>query len=246
MSSRRARPSTRACWCCDAGAGRPAAARADPGSVTRRRKRSGLGWALGISAALHLLAGITVLAWRHLPGPPPPAAPDAEATVEVVMGGGAETNGSGAPPPAPPPATPTPPPPQPPEPAAAIPPPPPPATKPPDQPAWQASETLDNGLVGAAELFGDRLRPAQGDHGNIPPVYPHASSLLGEQGVVVVRMTIGADGLVRAVALLQSSGYPRLDEAALAAIGKWRFTPAVENGEPVDSMQDLPVRFLLR
>ena len=71
-------------------------------------------------------------------------------------------------------------------------------------------------MVGAAELVGERLRPAVGNRGNIPPGYPHDSVALGEQGEVVLRMTIGRDGLVRLVEVLQSSGYPRLDQAAQA------------------------------
>ena len=101
------------------------------------------------------------------------------------------------------------------------------------------------GAVGAAALIGDRLLPAVGEKGNIPPGYPLLSAQLGEQGMVVVQMRIGPDGFVNAVQLLQTSGYPRLDEAALAALKKWRFTPAVENGQPVPSAQVLPIRFRL-
>jgi protein TonB len=226
-----------------------------PAAVTRPRQASGLAWALGISAALHLLVAATALAWPELVWrQPPPPGPDEDATVEVVMGESAEANGgAAAPPPAPatPPAEAPPTPPQP-EHAAAAPAPPPVPTapppapaRPPQKPAWQTSATLGDGIVGAAELLGTRLRPAVGNQGNIPPGYPHTSAALGEQGLVVVRMTIGADGLVSAVDLLQTSGYPRLDEAALAAIAKWRFTPAVVNGAPVESRQILPVRFQL-
>jgi protein TonB len=101
------------------------------------------------------------------------------------------------------------------------------------------------GAVGAAALIGDRLLPAVGEKGNIPPGYPLLSAQLGEQGIVVVQMQIGPDGFVTVVQLLQTSGYPRLDQAALAALKNWRFTPAVENGQPVPSAQVLPVRFRL-
>jgi protein TonB len=126
-------------------------------------------------------------------------------------------------------------------PIAARPPPSPPAEK----PTWQTRTLLGEGTVGAAEILGDRLRPALGRQGNLPPVYPRLSSELGEQGLVVVRMQIGPDGLVSGVEVLQTSGYPRLDQAAVSAVARWRFTPAVEDGLPVASAQVLALRFRL-
>ena len=99
--------------------------------------------------------------------------------------------------------------------------------------------------MGATEIVGDRLLPAVGEKGNIPPGYPPLSAELGEQGTVVVRMQIGPDGFVTSADVVQTSGYPRLDGAAVAALSKWRFTPAIENGQPVPSEQVLPVRFRL-
>ncbi|CAH2604906.1 Energy transducer TonB [Rhodovastum atsumiense] len=119
------------------------------------------------------------------------------------------------------------------------------AAESPAPPKWQSAALLAGGDVGAAELVGERLRPAVGDQGNLPPVYPADSARFGEQGVVVVRMHIAPDGHVDTVELLQSSGYSRLDRAAQGALARWRFTPAVRNGVPVDSVQDLPVRFRL-
>lgn len=230
--------------------------RTEPGPLTRNRQRSGmLGWAVGISATLHVLIVVAALEWRS-PGEQPPAALDQEATVEVVMGESAEANGSASAPPVQPqaptpePAQPTPDQPAPVEPDQAALPPKPAAparsaAKPPEQQASQVTARLGDGMVGAAELLGDRLRPAEGNRGNIPPGYPHVSATLGEQGLVVLRMLIAADGAVRSVEILQTSGYPRLDQAAQDAITKWRFTPAVLNGEPTDSTQILPVRFRL-
>ena len=118
-----------------------------------------------------------------------------------------------------------------------------PAPAPPAEPSWQANTLLGEGTVGASEITGDRLLPAVGEKGNIPPGYPPLSAQLGEQGIVVVRMAIGADGFVTAIDVVQTSGYPRLDEAAVTALRKWRFTPAIGNGQPVPSEQILPVRF---
>ncbi len=236
--------------------------------MIRRRDTRGLGWALGGSAALHLLVAGALLGWPLLVPPPPPA-PRREATVEVVMGNSAEASGVPAPPPPPkaeapaPPKAETPPPPPPPPPppeappeATAPPPPPPPKPQPqaeapppppapPEKPSWEPDAVFGEGMVGATQILGDRLLPAVGDKGNLPPVYPPLSGVLGEQGIVVVRMRIGADGFVWSADVVQTSGYPRLDGAAVAALSKWRFTPAIENGLPVPSEQVLPVRFRL-
>jgi protein TonB len=227
--------------------------------MSRAFARNRLGWAVGASAALHVLALGSLLEWPDLLRREPPPPPAREAIVEVVMGKGAEASGVPVLPPPSPEAPPAPPPiletlPLPPipdlaaaamapslPPIVATPPPSPPAEK----PAWETRALLGEGTVGATEIFGDRLRPALSSQANLPPVYPRQSVQLGEQGLVVVRIRIGADGLVSGVEVLQTSGYTRLDQAAVAAIAHWRFTPAVENGLPVASAQLLALRFRL-
>ncbi|MDG2144360.1 MAG: energy transducer TonB [Planctomycetota bacterium] len=60
------------------------------------------------------------------------------------------------------------------------------------------------------------------------PDYPRLSSRLKEQGDVILRLTLDDEGRVRGVELLESSGYIRLDEAAMSAAPKWRFDLTVE------------------
>lgn len=80
----------------------------------------------------------------------------------------------------------------------------------------------------------------------IPP-YPQASLSSGEEGVVQLRISIAADGQVREVKVLQSSGSGRLDEAAASWISKrWRFHPATLNGRPVASAIRLKITFALK
>ena len=59
---------------------------------------------------------------------------------------------------------------------------------------------------------------------NPAPGYPQLSRRLGEEGQVMVRAQVSADGKVLSVELKQSSGFERLDEAALKAVAKYRFT----------------------
>jgi protein TonB len=68
---------------------------------------------------------------------------------------------------------------------------------------------------------------------------------MGEEGVTLVRVLVKADGRAGEVELKRSSGYDRLDQAALRAVRKWRFVPATKHGEPVDAWLDQPVNFKL-
>ena len=78
------------------------------------------------------------------------------------------------------------------------------------------------------------------------PPYPAAARRLGEEGLVIVHVRIGRDGRVLAATLARSSGYPRLDAAALAhALASWRFTPALAAGVAVEATRDIKVDFRL-
>lgn len=69
---------------------------------------------------------------------------------------------------------------------------------------------------------------------NPPPSYPRASQRLGEEGEVLLRLEIAADGRVVAVTVLESSGHARLDRAAREAVARWRFAPARRAGVAVE------------
>lgn len=65
----------------------------------------------------------------------------------------------------------------------------------------------------------------------------------GESGRVVVRALIDATGRAVQVELESSSGNPRLDEAALAVVPKWKLIPAQQDGRPVASWTLIPFEF---
>lgn len=77
------------------------------------------------------------------------------------------------------------------------------------------------------------------------PVYPRASRRLGESGLVVVRVFVDADGMPRQVQIAQSSGFVRLDEAALEGVRRARFKPPTENGRPTAGWARIPIPFEL-
>jgi protein TonB len=77
----------------------------------------------------------------------------------------------------------------------------------------------------------------------VAPVYPEQARLDGAQGTVLVQALVGRDGLVRDARIQKS--IPGLDDAALEAVRKWRFKPAMALGRPVAVWVAIPVRFSL-
>lgn len=80
---------------------------------------------------------------------------------------------------------------------------------------------------------------------NPAPAYPSASRQLGEQGKVLLRVLVNADGGVEQVTLRKSSGYDRLDQAAQETVQKWRFVPARRGEQVVSAWVVVPVSFSL-
>lgn len=80
---------------------------------------------------------------------------------------------------------------------------------------------------------------------NPPPPYPSLSRRLHEEGRVLLDVYILADGRVGETRLRRSSGHPRLDEAALDAVRRWRYVPARRGDEPIPFWYVQPVDFRL-
>lgn len=80
---------------------------------------------------------------------------------------------------------------------------------------------------------------------NPAPKYPSVARRLGEQGLVLLNVQVTADGAAGSVELQTGSGSRRLDEAALEAVKKWRFTPAKRGDQAVSASVVVPVRFSL-
>ncbi|QKO23861.1 TonB family protein [Rhodoferax sp. BAB1] len=80
---------------------------------------------------------------------------------------------------------------------------------------------------------------------NPKPAYPALSRRLGEQGKVVVRVLIGVDGTAQQAEIRSSSGYGRLDQAALATVRSWRYVPGKRNGMAEAMWFNVPINFVL-
>lgn len=76
------------------------------------------------------------------------------------------------------------------------------------------------------------------------PTYPSAERNAGVEGTVSIRFLIGTDGSVEDVTVTSSSGNANLDNAAVAACRKWRFTAAKNSsGLPVRCYASIPIIF---
>lgn len=80
---------------------------------------------------------------------------------------------------------------------------------------------------------------------NPPPPYPPLSKRLGEQGKVVVRAFIEANGTATKAEIRTSSGYERLDQAALQTVLKWRYVPGKRAGAAEAMWFNVPIHFVL-
>jgi periplasmic protein TonB len=78
-----------------------------------------------------------------------------------------------------------------------------------------------------------------------PPEYPRLSMRMNEEGRVVLKVELGEDGSIASVQVKASSGFARLDSAALGAVKTWRCKPVVRNGEPVRATALQPFNFTL-
>lgn len=76
---------------------------------------------------------------------------------------------------------------------------------------------------------------------NRPPAYPADAARLGLHGEVALLIHVNAAGYAIGADVVQSSGSPSLDEAAIDAVRKWRFHPAIRDGKTVPN--DMPFVF---
>ena len=101
--------------------------------------------------------------------------------------------------------------------------------------------------VGANRAPAVELPSSDADYLNNPrPAYPALSKRLGEQGKVVIRTFIGVDGTAQQAQIKQSSGFDRLDQAALATALKWRYAPGKRAGVAEAMWFDVPFNWVLR
>lgn len=80
---------------------------------------------------------------------------------------------------------------------------------------------------------------------NPKPLYPAISRELREQGLVLLKLCVGASGALESLEMNQGSGYSRLDQMALQTVKQWKFIPAKKGSTPIPMCYQLPVKFTL-
>ena len=80
---------------------------------------------------------------------------------------------------------------------------------------------------------------------NPAPPYPSLSKRMGEEGKVVLRVSVNPEGTADSVDIKTSSGSPRLDESAQKTVRNWKFVPAKRGDAPVQSWVLVPIIFKL-
>ena len=81
---------------------------------------------------------------------------------------------------------------------------------------------------------------------NPPPSYPPVARRRGYEGMVMLSVNVLADGSVGELRIKDTSGYSILDRAAVRAVKKWKFKPALREDVPVPMWVEVPVRFLIK
>lgn len=80
---------------------------------------------------------------------------------------------------------------------------------------------------------------------NPAPAYPPLSRRMGEEGKVVLRVSVNAQGSADSVEIRTSSGSQRLDESAQKTVRNWKFIPAKRGDSAVQSWVLVPIIFKL-
>ncbi|MDP1766373.1 MAG: energy transducer TonB [Methylotenera sp.] len=80
---------------------------------------------------------------------------------------------------------------------------------------------------------------------NPAPAYPPLARRLSEQGRVLLKVLVTEEGLAAMVQIDTSSGYNKLDQAAIEAVKKWSFIPAKRSNQPISAYVLVPIKFSL-
>lgn len=122
----------------------------------------------------------------------------------------------------------------------------------PAAPASQANAASASTAAGSAAAASPapaariELPSSSADYLNNPrPAYPGLSKRLGEEGKVVLRVLIEADGSASKAEIRSSSGYDRLDQAALQTVLRWRYLPGKRGGVAEAMWFNVPINFVL-
>jgi len=111
---------------------------------------------------------------------------------------------------------------------------------PPAETAIPASENA----IAATEATGAVAQDLKTSN-RVEPMYPPTSRRAGEEGTVRLKVLVDEKGKPRDVAVATSSGFARLDQAAMEAVRKWRFVAATDGTSPISAWTQVAITFRL-
>ncbi len=114
----------------------------------------------------------------------------------------------------------------------------------PDQTATNSANPSANPIANPGTRQGVSISATYAASNPVPP-YPAIARRLGEQGTVILRVLVAADGSAREIQIKKSSGSPTLDRSAETTIKQWRFNPAKIDGKPVEEWYETRWTFKL-
>ena len=115
------------------------------------------------------------------------------------------------------------------------------------QPPGASNTGTGSGSAGAATGSGSGGIAGPGILTRVDPRYPPAARQAGQEGTVLLKIQILANGRPGEISIARSTGYTTLDEAAAEAVRKWQFIPAKDrsSGRTVVCTTTMPVSFRL-
>lgn len=99
--------------------------------------------------------------------------------------------------------------------------------------------------IAATEASGPPVTQGLKTNRRVEPTYPAASRRAGEKGTVLLRVLVDGSGRPKDVQVARTSGFSRLDEAAIDAVRRWRFQAAMNAGRPIETWTQVSITFRL-
>lgn len=107
-------------------------------------------------------------------------------------------------------------------------------------------ETTGNPDPGPPQPVGPQISESLQYASAPAPTYPHRAMMDNREGTVMLKVLVDVDGTPVSVEIQHSSGYRELDEAARRQVlRKWKFRPAMRDGQAIQVYGIVPVRFSL-
>lgn len=81
----------------------------------------------------------------------------------------------------------------------------------------------------------------------IHPIYPRNAARKGQEGWAKVSFVIDKEGNVLDPIIQDSSGFRDFENATLRAVKQWKYSPAMQNGEPIEQCQmEVKMDFIIK